>query len=177
VILQLLPIVAKQGVVIGGRAQAPVGVWAGYVACVWGVAFAAISFYWGLGGTLGLDTLGGSLERLARAHDPTLLVAVWVTGFLKILASLLALALAGTWSPKLPRRPIALLGWFAAASLTLYGGILVVPEALVTIGAIKPVQPVDWKPLLWHLYVWDLSFLVWGILFGIATWRFSRNRS
>ena len=45
-----------------------------------GVAFAAISFYWGIGGTLGLDTLGGSIESLAQAHDRTLLVAVWVTG-------------------------------------------------------------------------------------------------
>ncbi len=158
-------------------ARPAVGVWAGYVAFVWGLTFAAISFYWGLGGTLGLDTLGGSLQRLARAHDRTLLVAVWVSGFLKILASLLALALDGTWAARLPRRLITLLGWVAAASLTLYGGILVVPEALVTIGAIKPAQPVDWKPLLWHLYVWDLSFLVWGILFAIATWRFSRSRS
>src|SRR5450759_2397658 len=63
------------------------------------------------------------------------------------------------------------------ASLTLYGGTLVVPEALVAIGAIKPAEPVDWKPLLWHLYVWDMSFLVWGVLFGIATWHFSRTTS
>ncbi len=141
------------------------------------MAFAAISFYWGLGGTLGLDTLGGSLEGLARAHDRTILIAVWVTGFLKLLASLLALALAGTWAARLLRRPVTILGWVAAGLLTLYGGILVVPEALVTIGAIKPTQPVDWKPLLWHLYVWDMSFLVWGILFGVATWRFARMPS
>ncbi len=73
-----------------------VGSWAGYVACLWGLAFAAISFYWGMGGTLGLDSLGGSLERLARAHDRTILIAVWVTGFLKVLVALLGLALAGT---------------------------------------------------------------------------------
>lgn len=153
-----------------------VGVWAGYSACAWGLAFAAISFYWGLGGTIGLDTLGGSLESLAKAHDRTLLIAVWVTGFLKVLGSLLALALVGTWAARLPRRPVTGLGWVAAASLTLYGGILVVAEALVTIGVIKPTQPVDWKPLLWHLYVWDMSFLVWGILFGVATWHYSRTR-
>jgi len=138
------------------------------------LAFAAISFYWGIGGTLGLDTLGGSLESLARAHDRTLLIAVWVTGFLKILGSLLALALAGTWAARVLRRPVTVLGWFAAASLILYGGILVVPEALVTVGAIKP-PPVDWKPLHWHLYVWDMSFLVWGVVFGIATWHYSRT--
>jgi hypothetical protein len=141
------------------------------------LAFAAISFYWGLGGTLGLDTLGGSLESLAQAHDRRLLIAVWVTGSLKILGSLLALALAGAWTAILPPRLVTVLGWVAAASLTLYGAILVVPEALVMIGAIKPAQPVDWKPLLWHLYVWDMSFLVWGILFGIGTWQYSRTRS
>jgi hypothetical protein len=144
---------------------------------VWGVAFAAISFYWGIGGTVGLDTLGGSLESLAQAHDLTLFIAVWVTGFLKMFGSLLALALAGTGAARLPRQPISVLGWFAAASLTLYGGTLVVSEALVAVGAIKPMQPVDWKPLLWHLYVWDMSFLVWGILFVVATWQFSRTRS
>ena len=156
--------------------RAIVGVWAGYSACAWGLAFATISFYWGLGGTIGLDTLGGSLESLAKAHDRTLLIAVWVTGLLKVLGSLLALALVGTWAARLPRRMVTALGWVAAASLTLYGGVLVVAEALVTIGVIKPTQPVDWKPLLWHLYVWDLSFLVWGILFGVATWHYSRTR-
>ena len=98
-----------------------------------------------------------------------------MTGFLKILGSLLALALAGTWAARVLRRPVTVLCWFAAASLILYGGILVVPEALVTVGAIKPLPPVDWKPLHWHLYVWDMSFLVWGVLFGIATWHYSRT--
>jgi hypothetical protein len=154
-----------------------VGVWAAYVACLWGLAFATISFYWGIGGTHGLNTLGGSLESLARAHDRTILIAVWVTGFLKVLVAQLALALAGAWAARLPRRPVIVLGWVAAVSLTLYGGTLVVPEALVAIGAIKPTQPVEWKPLLWHLYVWDMSFLVWGLLFGVATWHFSRTAS
>ncbi len=79
------------------------------------------------------------------------------------------------WAARLPDGPVTVLGWFAAASLIVYGGILVAPEALVTVGAIKPESPVDWKPLLWHLYVWDTSFLVWGVLFGVATWHYSRT--
>jgi len=27
------------------------------------------------------------------------------------------------------------------------------------------------------LYVWDLSFLIWGVLLGVATWHFSRGAS
>jgi hypothetical protein len=93
------------------RTNRSVGIWAGYAAAGWGVIFAAISFYWGSGGTVGLDTVGGSLESLTQGHDRTIFVAVWVTGFLKIFGSLLALALAGRWVVILPRQPITALGW------------------------------------------------------------------
>jgi uncharacterized protein DUF3995 len=151
-------------------------VWAGYAACAWGLVFAGISFYWGLGGRLGVDTLGGSLERLARARDPVIIAAVWVTGFLKVGGALLALALVEPWGGRLPRPLLLLLGWGAAAVLTLYGGILVSGEALVATGLVRPAQ-VDWRPLLWHLYVWDMSFLVWGVLFALAAWRRTRMAS
>jgi len=65
------------------------------------------------------------------------------------------------------------LGWGAAAVLTLYGGLLVAGEALVAVGLVRPAH-VDWKPLLWHLYVWDMSFLLWGVLFALAAWRCTR---
>jgi hypothetical protein len=129
--------------------------------------FAGISFYWGLGGELGVDTLGGTLEQLAKARDPAIIAAVWVTGFLKVGGALLALALVQPWGQRLPRPLLLLLGWGAAAVLTLYGGLLVGSEALVATGLVRPAH-VDWKPLLWHLYVWDMSFLLWGVLFAAA---------
>jgi len=146
--------------------------WAGYAACGWGLVFAAVSFYWGSGGTLGADTIGGSIERLAEAHDPVIFLALWVTGLLKVAGALLALALVRPWGRRLPRRATMAVGWTVAAVLTAYGGILVAGEALVVGRVIRPSAPVAWKPLLWHLYLWDMSFLIWGILFGVATWRF-----
>ncbi len=149
--------------------------WPGYLACVWGLAFAAISFYWGSGGTLGFDTIGGSIESMGRAHDPIILAAVWVTGFVKVLGAVLALALVRPWGMRLPRSPLAVLGWGAAVVLTTYGGVLVITEALVASGLLSLAEPVTWKPLLWHLYVWDMSFLIWGLLFGLAAWQFTRT--
>ena len=145
-------------------------VWAGYAAFAWGLLFGGISFYWGLGGTLGLDTLGGALERLGRSRDPAIIAAVWVTGVMKVGGAVLALALVQSWGPRLPRLPLLLLGWGAAVVLTLYGGTLVAGEALVASGLVRP-GAVDWKPVLWHLYVWDMSFLIWGILFALAAWH------
>jgi len=162
--------------VSAGRTSRSRLVWAGYLGCGWGLAFAAISFYWGSGGTLGTETVWGSLT-MSPSQRTILLAAVWVTGFLKVFAALLALALVARWGSRLPRRPIAVLGWCTAVVLTLYGGINVVGEALTASGVVKPSEPVDWKPLLWHLYVWDMSFLVWGLLLALAAWRFTRSKS
>ena len=148
--------------------------WAGYLASVRGLAFAAISFYWGAGGTLGVDTVWGSLG-MSPAQHAVLVLAVWVTGLLKVLGALLALALVTRWGTRLPSRPRAVLGWAAAGLLKLYGGVNVIAVALTASGIVKPTQPVDWKPLLWHLYVWDMSFLIWGILFGLAALHFTRT--
>ena len=155
--------------------SAPAGRWAAYLAAAWGLLFALMSFYWALGGRHGADTIGGDLERLALERNPAIVAALWVTGLLKMVGAVLALALVRPWGERLPRRGVVVLGWGVAVFLALYGAVLVIPEALVAGGIIKPAQPVAWKPLLWHLWVWDMSFLVWGVLFTIAVRGFARR--
>ena len=65
---------------------------AAVAALLLGLLYAAVSAYWGLGGTTLLDTIGGTLEREARSGSPGLLVVVWVTVALKLAAAALALA-------------------------------------------------------------------------------------
>jgi Protein of unknown function (DUF3995) len=137
--------------------------------------FAAVSFYWGSGGKRGLDTIGGTIEQKALAGDTLIYLAVWITGGLKLFGAALALALVRPWGRRLPRWGVAFLGWVAAVLLTLYGGFLVAADALAAAGVITPSQPIAWKPLLWHLWVWDMSFLIWGILFAMALRQFRRN--
>ncbi|MEP7025359.1 MAG: DUF3995 domain-containing protein [Actinomycetota bacterium] len=152
--------------------------WAGYAACAWGLLFAVVSFYWAAGGTAGADTVGGSIERLARAHDPAIVAALVLTGLLKVVGALLALALVRPWGLRLRprlRRATRALAWTAAVLLTLYGGVLVAVEALVATRVIRPSGAVDWTALLWHLYLWDMSFLLWGLLFGVAAWHYARR--
>lgn len=142
--------------------------WAAYAACAWGLLFAGISFYWGLGNRSLLDTIGGAIQRRALAGDTAVYAAVWATGFLKLVGAALALALVRPWGRRLPRRPLVFVAATAAVLLTLYGGLLEVGNALVATHVLKTSQPIEWKPLWWHLWVWDMSFLVWGILFALA---------
>jgi hypothetical protein len=77
---------------------------AGYAA--WALAWlsAVPSFYWTLGGTVGLATVGGAIEELARTRDAGGVALAMGTSILKVAGGLLALALVRPWGRALPRR-------------------------------------------------------------------------
>ena len=98
----------------------------------------------------------------------------------KVVGGLLALALVRPWGRMVPR------GWLlsssagASALLVVYGGLTVLLGALVLSGVIHPAGSVDRTALRWHVGVWDLWFLVWGILLAPATvgyWRRTATRA
>jgi hypothetical protein len=94
---------------------------------------------------------------------------------LKVAGAVLALALVRPWGRRVPRRLVGGVAWAASAVLTLYGGQLVAVGALVLAGVIGPAGPVDRTALRWHVLLWDLWFLVWGLLLGVAAWHYGRQ--
>jgi Protein of unknown function (DUF3995) len=150
-------------------------VWAAYAASALALLYAVVRFYWALGGTAGLDTVGGTIEEPVRANDPRGVALGAVAGILKVAGGLLALALVRPWGRALPRRLLLGAAWAACVLLTAYGGVLVAVGALVLTGVIRPSGPVDRTALWWHVMVWDLWFLVWGLLLGVAAWQYGRE--
>jgi hypothetical protein len=121
-------------------------------------ASAAVSLYWTLGGTALLDTVGGEVERLARERSAGAVAFLAVVVVLKLAAGALALWLTRP-GPR-ARDGIALA---AGILLALYGGVLVLAGALVLLGVIEADADTDMHALRWHVFVWDLWFLLWGI--------------
>lgn len=148
---------------------------AAYAACALALLSAVPSFYWALGGTAGLNTVGGRIEELARAHDPRAVALGAGAGVLKIAGALLALALVRPWDRTVPRQLLLGAAWAASLVLTGYGGLLVAVGALVLSGVVSPSGAVDRTVLRWHVLFWDLWFLVWGLLLGVAAWRYGRG--
>jgi len=141
-----------------------------------GVLYAAVSAYWGAGGTALLDTVGGTLERDARAHSAGLSVLVWTTVALKLVAGgvgLLAVALPQGPSPR-QRRVVRGAAWLAAAVLVLYGGVLTLVGLLVQADIVHAAPHADHRALRWHAFLWDPWFLVWGLLLATALTRTRR---
>jgi uncharacterized membrane protein len=98
----------------------------------------------------------------------------------KVAGGLVALALARPWGRAVPRRWLLAGAAAASALLVLYGAVNVAAGALVLSGVIHPAGGVDRTALRWHAGVWDLWFLVWGILLALATasyWRRTGHHS
>ena len=131
-----------------------------------GLAFAsaAVSAYWTLGGTRLLDTVGGAIEDLARDRSPGALALGATTVVLKAAAGLLALELGR----RPGRRLVRVANGLVSAILCLWGGANVVVGALVLSGVIHPSGEIDRHALRWHVFVWDLWFLLWGVTLALA---------
>lgn len=143
--------------------------WAGYASAACAFLFAAVSFYWGLGGTFALDTVGREALELSRAGDVGLYVAVWLTGFAKVGGGLLALALVQPWGRRYFQHWMLMLaGWGGAALLVLYGVAQISLQVMVSSGLLTPPDDMDWRGFYGHLFLWNPWFVLWGVLLAIT---------
>ena len=151
------------------------GLGAAWAACTCGLAYAAISLYWALGGSWLLATVGASL---AGSSSAAIKFAVCAAVALKAIAAFLPLVAIGAL-----RRPpygwerwLWRLTWVEALILTTYGLVLTATGLLVQSGVIAPPANADHRALRWHAYLWDPWFLVWGLLVTTAVVLGHRRR-
>ncbi len=146
-------------------------------ALVVGLLFAAVSVYWGLGGTWLADTVGGSIAKAALAGNTGVMLAIWAAVVLKLVAAVLPLLAVRRLSSAVWNRNLWVLAWVEAAILTLYGLVLTASGLLLQAGVIRASATADHRALAWHAYLWDPWFLIWGLLVGAALLRDRQRRS
>ena len=142
------------------------GLAAAAAALVAGLAYVAISAYWALGGTWLLATVSSSL--ITTDQSTTAVIAVWAAVVLKGVGALLPFYLRRPAPPSKWHGRLRLLAWAEGAVLTLYGFVFTSAGLLVQQGVIHPGRAADRRALVWHTYLWDPWFLVWGLLVVIA---------
>lgn len=154
----------------------PVVRWAAWGALAVGLLNAAVSAYWGLGGTAGLNMLGGQFDEMARSQEPLVRVGIWVVVAAKIVGAGLGVMLLRAGSRSW-RRLLLVVTWIAGCVLVLWGGANVATLALVVTGVIQASPDVDWTALHGHLYLWDPWFLLWGLLLLLVAIDATRRRT
>ncbi len=142
------------------------GLAAAAAALVAGLAYVAISAYWALGGTWLLATVSSSL--ITTDQSTTAVMAVWAAVVLKGVGALLPFYLRRPAPPSKWHGRLRSLAWAEGAVLTLYGFVFTSAGLLVQEGAIHPGRAADRRALVWHTYLWDPWFLVWGLLVVLA---------
>ncbi|ARF54445.1 DUF3995 domain-containing protein [Streptomyces gilvosporeus] len=139
----------------------------GRIACIWAVAFAALHFYWALGGSRGLSVSAGPLAETRPAWFVA--VGLWGVGLLCLVAGVLGWLLARPRPRGLFGRAVRALGWCACAVLLARG--LAVEALLLTDPAGHEVN-VSPEQRLWTLVLWNPWFLIGGLVFGLAARKF-----
>jgi len=128
-----------------------------YAAALLGFASAAVSAYWLAGGTVGLDTVGGEIERLGRERSGAAVAVLAAVVVVKLAVAALALSLRGR---------LRVVARVVGLGLALYGALLVATGALALAGAFG--APDDPHALRWHVFFWDPWFLLWGLALAFA---------
>jgi Protein of unknown function (DUF3995) len=152
-----------------------IGIIAAYAAAILAFGYALVSAYWALGGHALLSTVGGFAEQAAKRGGAGAVLLGLVAAAAKVAGGLLALALVRPWGRVIPRRWLLIASAAVSVLLLAYGVSNVLGGALVLSGAYHPSGDVDRTALRWHAGVWDLWFLIWGILMAIATVSYRRR--
>lgn len=138
---------------------------AAYLAAAWSFVFAAMSFYWAAGGDIGGKTIAAKIDEVPLANDPVVLA---LTGALKALLGLLALALVQPGGRRLPRRLVRIGVLLAGIGLTLYGVADLIDHGLMVAGVIDTPEILGDRAARWHLFLWDPFWTLGGLLFLLA---------
>ena len=62
-----------------------------------------------------------------------------------------------------------------AVLLTLYGTLQTATVALTYFDLFDDTQEMSVGALRWRMLLWEPWFLVWGLILGLAAWRFGRT--
>jgi hypothetical protein len=127
-----------------------------------------VSAYWAIGGTGLLDTIGGSLERTARAGGAAVSVSLWAVVLLKLIGAGLPAAAVSDMPESRRRRVLRRLAQLEAVILVSYGLVLTAVRLLIQAAVIHPSAHADTRALAWHAFLWDPWFLIWGISVALA---------
>jgi len=139
------------------------------LAAVWAIGFAALSFYWAAGGRWLISTLAHSIQDDVRSGDRGMIVTTWITGGLKLLAGLIAVAMISGRDDRIPRWMVLLGGYAAGVIMTIYRAASLIEKILMEFDAIDVPNSFGEDIVRWYLVLWDPFWLLGGLLFLAAT--------
>lgn len=132
----------------------------------WTILFAAMSFYWAMGGMLGVKSLGGAIYEMSLNPEPSFIVTVWLTGFIKLLGVVLLLLLFVQWSNTVITKILYYVTKIAGILLFLYGFLNFVTISMSAFNILD--FDLDSHATFWRLAFWEPFWMVGGACYFFA---------
>ncbi|RDW20033.1 hypothetical protein CWR48_06820 [Oceanobacillus arenosus] len=122
-----------------------------------------MSFYWAMGGMIGVRSLGGAIYEQALDPEPSFITIVWMTGFIKLLGALLILMLLVKWRESRIRMILYLIIKITGVLLFLYGSLNFITITLSTVDLLE--FQLDSYATFWRLLFWEPFWMFGGIIY------------
>lgn len=130
---------------------------------VWTVIFASMSFYWAMGGLLGVRSLGGAIYEMSLNPAPSFVVVIWLTGVFKLFGFLLLLMILIKWHNIIITKTLYYMTKIAGVALFLYGLLNFIT---ITLSAINILDfDLDSSATFWRLVFWEPFWMFGGICY------------
>lgn len=130
---------------------------------VWTIIFFGMSFYWAMGGLLGVRSLGGSIYQMSLNPSPSFVMIVWLTGFIKLLGLILLLMLLVQWKKPIITRMLYYVTKIIGALLFLYGLLNFITISLSVLNVLE--FDLDSYATFWRLAFWEPFWIAGGVFY------------
>lgn len=130
---------------------------------VWTIAFSGMSFYWAMGGLIGVRSLGGSIYEMSLNPPPSFIMIVWMTGFIKLLGLVFLLILLIQWKKPIVNVILYYSAKTAGTFLFLYGFLNFLT---ITLGKLNVFDlDLDSYATFWRLIFWEPFWMIGGVFY------------
>lgn len=134
-----------------------------YLGVTWTILFAGISFYWAMGGMIGVRSLGGAIYEMALHPEPSFIIIVWITGFMKLLGAVILIMLLFNWRNLRIGKILYFITKILGLLLFLYGLLNFITIFLSAAGILD--FEVDKYATFWRLFFWEPYWMIGGIFY------------
>ncbi|PWA08175.1 hypothetical protein DCC39_15430 [Pueribacillus theae] len=133
------------------------------IGMVWTVIFAAMNFYWAIGGLIGARSLGGSIYEMAMNPSRSFVVILWLTGAIKLLGFLLLSLLLIQWKKPILNNTLFYVTKFIGVLLFLYGFL---NFTTITLSLFHILDfDLELYAVLWRLLFWEPFWMAGGVFY------------
>ncbi|VEF46703.1 Uncharacterised protein [Bacillus freudenreichii] len=130
---------------------------------VWTIIFSGMSFYWAMGGLLGVRSLGGSIYKMSLNPSPAFIMIVWLTGFIKLLGLILLLILLVQWKKPIITKILYFVAKTVGSLLFLYGFLNFITITLSKFNILD--FDLDSYATFWRLIFWEPFWMIGGVFY------------